>query len=61
MFREPEGGGLFETDCLEATPTDFDEVNMDVQNVSGAKDTSGTLSSANHPISVASPNHFHLT
>ena len=41
---------------LEAAPTDYDEVNMDVQKVDGAKDTSGTFSSANPPISVAAPN-----
>ena len=55
MFREPEGAKLFETDRLAASKTDADEVKMDVQNVYGAKDTSGPLSSTNPNISVAAP------
>ena len=55
MFREPEGTKVVDTYRLAAAPTDSDEVNMDVQNVSGAKDTSGTFSSANPPISVVAP------
>ena len=42
-------------DCLSAAPTDADEVKMDVKKVYGAKDTSGPLSSANPPNSVATP------
>ena len=53
MFREPEETKLFDTDCLAAAPTDDDEVKMVVPKVYGAKDTSGPLSSANHPILVA--------
>ena len=55
MFREPEGTKVLETDFSAAAPTDAYEVNMDVQKGSGAKDTSGPLSSANPPISVAAP------
>ena len=55
MFREPEGTKVFETDHLAVAPTNDDEVKMDVQNVSGAKDTSMPLASANPPISVAAP------
>ena len=54
MIREPEGTKVFETDWLAASPTDDDEVNMDVQKYSGAKDTFGTLPSANSPIPIAS-------
>ena len=54
MFREPEGKKLFERDRLSAAPDDFDEVNMDDQNVYGAKYTSVDLSSVNPLISVAS-------
>ena len=50
MFREPEGNKVFDTDHLAASPTDADEVKMDVQEGSGAKDTSRFLSSANPPI-----------
>ena len=53
MFREPEGGEIVETDCLADAPTYTDELNMDVQNISGAKGTYGNLYSANPPISVA--------
>ena len=55
MYREPEGTKLVETDFLAAAPDDADEVNMDVQKGSFAKDTSGHLSSASPPISVAAP------
>ena len=55
MFREPEGKKLFETDSLAAATTDADDVKMDVQKGSDAKDTSGTLSSANPTISVEAP------
>ena len=61
MFREPEKTKLVETDILATAPTDDDEVSMDVQKCYGAKDTSGPLSSANPPISVAATNHFHPT
>ena len=40
-------------DCLSSATTDADELNIDVQRGSGAKDNSGPFSSANHPISVA--------
>ena len=53
MFREPEGTKVVETDCLAAAPTNADEVKMDVQKGSGAKDTSGPLSIVNPPSSVA--------
>ena len=53
MFGVPEGTKLVETAHLADAPTDADEVNMDIQKGSGAKDTSGTLSSMNPPISVA--------
>ena len=46
---------VVETDFLAAAPTDADEVKMGVQNNSGAKDTSGPLSSVNPPISVSAP------
>ena len=39
-------------DILSAALTDADEVRMDVQNVYGSKDTYGTLSISNYPISV---------
>ena len=55
MFREPEETKVVETDRLEASLTNADEVNMDVQNVSGTKDTCGHLFSANPPISVPAP------
>ena len=56
MFREPEETQVFETDCLEDTPTNSDEVNMDVQKGHGAKDNSEPLYSVNTPISVSEPN-----
>ena len=52
MFREPQGGKLSETDFLAATPTNDDEVKMDIPKVSGAKDNSEPLSSVHPPISV---------
>ena len=55
MFKEPEGKKVFETDHLSAAPKNADEVKMDVQKGSGDQDTSGTLSNANPPISVAAP------
>ena len=55
MFKEPEGKKVFETDHLSAAPKNADEVKMDVQKGSGDKDTSGTLSNENPPISVAAP------
>ena len=48
-----KGGGVFETDCLAADPTDADEVNMYFQKGYSIKYTSGPLSSLNPPISVA--------
>ena len=50
---ESERGKLVEMDHLAAAPTNDEEVNMDAQKCSGAKDTSGHFSSANYPISVA--------
>ena len=55
MFREPEGKKIVEMDRLAVYPTDTDEVSMDVQKGSGAKDTSGPLSITNPPISLAAP------
>ena len=55
VFREPEETRLFEMYNLEDASNDADEVNMYVQKCSGAKDTSGPLSSANPPKSVAAP------
>ena len=55
MFREPKGTKVFDTDRFAAAPTDADEVRMDVQKDSDAKDTSGPLSSVNPPISVTAP------
>ena len=55
MLREPEGAKVFEKKNLSADPIDLDEVNIDVQKGYVTKDTSGTLSSANRPISVAEP------
>ena len=49
-LREPEEKKVFDTDRLAATPTNVDEVKMDIQKVYGAKDTSGPLSRANTPI-----------
>ena len=43
-------------DSLSAALTDADDVKIDVQKSSGAKDTSETLSSANPPILVAATN-----
>ena len=40
-------------DCLAASPTNTNEVKMDVQRGYGAKDTYGPFPSANYPISVA--------
>ena len=42
-------------DNLSAATTDTDEINMDVQKSSSAKDNYGALASANPPISVAAP------
>ena len=53
------GGGVFETDNLVSSLTDADELKMDIQKGSGAKDNSGPFLSTNPPISVAEPNHFH--
>ena len=50
MFRETEGEKVVDTDCLEAFLTNANEVNMNDPKGSGAKDTSGTLYSANPPI-----------
>ena len=55
MFMEPEETKLFETYLLAAALNDADEVKMDLQKVTGTKDTSGPLSSANIPISSAAP------
>ena len=55
ISREPLGKYLFETDCLATALINNDELNMDVQKGCDAKYTSGTLSSANPPILVASP------
>ena len=55
MFREPEGTKVVETGLLASSPTDNDEVKIGVRKGSGAKDTSGSLSSVNPPISVAAP------
>ena len=55
LFREPEETKVFEMSHLEAAPNDAGEVTMDVQKGSGAKYTSGTLSSTNPLISVAAP------
>ena len=46
---------IFETDNLVADTTDADDLNMDIQRGSGAKDTSWPLFSANPPISVSAP------
>ena len=46
---------MVETDRSVAALSNADKVKMDVQNVSGAKDSSGTLYSVNPPISVAKP------
>ena len=43
-------------DSLSAALTDADDVKIDVQKSSGAKDTSETLSSENPPILVAATN-----
>ena len=48
-------GSLINKDRLSDPTTDADEVNMDIQKGYGTKDTSGTLSSVNPPISVAAP------
>ena len=56
MSRDPEEKQVFDMDILADATTDDDEVKMDVQKSYGAKDTSGPLSSANPPISVAAPN-----
>ena len=53
MFREPEGTKVVETDRLAAALTNDDEVKMDFQKGSGAKDNSGPLSIVNPPSSVA--------
>ena len=55
MFREPEDTKVFDMYILEAAPTGADKVKMDIQKGHGAKDTSGTFSSSNPPISVALP------
>ena len=55
MFREPEWTKLFDTYCLADAPTYDDEVNMDTQKIYGTKDTSGTFSGVNPPISVPAP------
>ena len=52
MFREPEGKRVFETDNLAAAPTNADEVKIYIQKCYGSRDTSGTLSSVNPPVSV---------
>ena len=49
MIKKVEGTKVFETDNLEAAPTNDYEVNMDIQKGSGAKDISGPLSSTNPP------------
>ena len=55
MFRESEGTKVFETYNLAVSPTNNDEVNMNIQKGSGEKDTSEPLSSANPPTPVAVP------
>ena len=50
MFREPEGGKVVNTDYLEVDSTYADEVNMDFQKGSGAKDTYCPLSISNPTI-----------
>ena len=52
MFREQEGKILSETDRLADAPNNADEVNMDVKKCYGSRDTSGTLSGVNPPVSV---------
>ena len=47
---EPEVTKLVETYHLADASTNYDEVNMDIQKSSGAKDTSGPLSSVNPSI-----------
>ena len=41
MFWELEGGKVFETDILAASPTNADEVYIDVQKYYGARNTYG--------------------
>ena len=50
MFRDPEGGKVVNTDYFEDDPTYADEVNMDFQKGSGAKDTYCPLSISNPTI-----------
>ena len=54
FFREPEGTKVFGTNHFISALDDADEVKMDVQKGSISKYTSGALSSASLPISVAS-------
>ena len=46
---------VFDTDCLKSDLADYDEVKMDIPKGSGTKETSGPLSNANPPISIAAP------
>ena len=55
MFRESEGEKSVEMDHLAAAPTNDEEVKMDAQKCSGAKDTSGHFSSTNPTISLSAP------
>ena len=52
---ESEGGKVVEMDHLAAAPTNAEEVNMDAQKGSGAKDTSGHFSSRNPTILLSAP------
>ena len=51
---------IVEADNLAAALTNDDEVNMNAKKGYGTKDTSGNLSSANPPISVAAPKPLSL-
>ena len=55
MFRELESKRVVETDHLGASTTNVDEVKIDERKGYGTKDTSGTLTSENPPISGAAP------
>ena len=50
MFRKLERKKVFNTYCLAAAPKNADEVKMDTQKGSGARDTSGTFSRVTTPI-----------
>ena len=55
MFKKSDSKKVFDTNLLENSLTNADEVNIDFKKGSGTKDTYGTLSGANNPISVAVP------